>query len=550
MNIQTMKKKLSGFWVGGILSAALAFLLAVYAPLELFLGNQADFWFDLPTFLPRVILLFVILTVLGIAAFALLRLWGRLPYSIGLALGFTALLGCYIQGSFLAADLPPLDGTTVDWNADPLARGLSVAVFAVLLAAAVFLMIKFRGLFKKVVWIGSAGLTAMLVLTLATLLMTTPLTDKAGYLQPTDHHAFQYSGDTNLIVLVVDAVDSGAFQDALAANPEFADTFDDFTYYDDALAAYPFTRNSLPMIFTGQWYENKTAYDEYVTDAFQNSPLMEKLTEENYAIGLYNNGEIHLDADAFEGVFENQIKVRSYFSSYRASFKLIAKMAAIRYAPWDLKRFGYDAAEYAAAVERLSDTGYDPVQKENAAFYSSIKETNPITVTEEKCARFIHIEGAHVPYQYDKEVNVIENGTYLQNIEATITICDTYLDRLKESGVYDNSVIVILGDHGFDEAGRLEGRMHPAVLIKGIGETGEEMAVNRTPISYEQLAEAFVDLLEGASSSEVFPADAYPEGRRMLLYWYLYEDFMDEYYARGRADEIELFERTDPNYDR
>lgn len=546
MRLKKQVKKCRG---GMLLSVALAFLLAVYGPLELYLGSQGDFWFDLSAVLPRVLALFALMTLGGWLAFFLLRLWGRLPYRLGLAAGVTALLGCYIQGTFLAGKLPPLDGTAVDWGADPLQRIASVAVFAAVAAAALLLALKAKRLFPKMVAWGSVGLTAMLGLTLATLLLTTPLTDKSRYLQPTDRNMLEYSADTNLIVLVVDALDSKAFGEALAANPEFSHTFDDFTYFNDALAAYPFTRNSMPMIFTGEWYENKGNFDDYVNDAFQRSPLLAKLTADQYKIGLYNEGEIHLEETLYEGVFENQMKVRASFTSWRASFKLLAKMTAIRYAPWDLKSFGYDAAEYGAAIRLLSDTGYGAVQKQNSAFYQSLLE-EPLAVAEEKCARLIHIEGAHVPYQYDKEMNIIENGSYTQNIEACLTICHTYLQKLKESGVYDNSVIVILGDHGYDESGEhLEARMNPAVLIKGLGQQGEAMAVDQTPISYEQLAGAFADLLGGASAAEVFPEDAYPEGRRMLLYWYLHENAMDEYYARGRAYEIDRFELTDPNYD-
>ena len=41
--------------------------------------------------------------------------------------------------------------------------------------------------------------------------------------------------------------------------------------------------------------------------------------------------------------------------------------------------------------------------------------------------------------------------------------------RLKEKGVYDNSIIIVLADHGYIE-GRDDGRQNPILYIKGLNE--------------------------------------------------------------------------------
>ena len=149
-----------------------------------------------------------------------------------------------------------------------------------------------------------------------------------------------------------------------------------------------------------------------------------------------------------------------------------------------------------------------------------------------------------------KNVNIIENGTYRNNIEATLTVCDAFLKALKDSGVYDHSAVVILGDHGFNNSGK-EGmgyRMHPALLVKGIGEKGDEMKRDDTPISYEQLSAALTKVTDGASADELFDENAYPDGRRFIGYWYSYEHSMEEYLVTGRADEVEKMTPTGKQY--
>ena len=550
MNFKKIKKRFSGLGGALTLSVALAFLATVFAPLELFVGSQADFWFDHKQLLISGALLFLPVAAGLCLLFFLLRLCGKWPLAIGTAVGFGLLLAMYAHGNFLSGNLPPMDGTEVDWGADPTQRIISLAVFILLPVAGIVAAVFLRKLFPKIVLWGSAALSAVLLLTAGTLLMTTDFAQKEGYLGPTALGDMTYSTDQNLIVLVIDAVDANALQEVMEADDDFADTFDDFTCFTDALAGYPFTRNSLPLILTGQWFENETDFDSYVNQAFRASPLMHKLTQDNYRIGLYNDGELHFAAQNFENVFENQIYLRPFFSSRWASFKVLLKMSAIRYAPWDLKYFGYNVADYANSIRRLPTNDYGTVKKKNTEFYNALCKEDALTLVEDKCARILHIEGGHVPFRYNKNMEVIENGTYQDNLAATLTICKTFLQRLKDNGVYDNSAIVIMADHGFNpqKGSGLTGRTHPALLIKGVKETGEQMVKNDTPISYEQMAQALTKLTDKAPAAELFPKDAYPDGRRYIGYWYLSEHAMEEYRVSGRADEIDKIKTTGTKY--
>lgn len=73
-------------------------------------------------------------------------------------------------------------------------------------------------------------------------------------------------------------------------------------------------------------------------------------------------------------------------------------------------------------------------------------------------------------------MNEIENGTYEQSIEASMTIVATYLQKLKDSGVYDNTAIMILSDHGYniEDDDSSEKRQHPILFVKGVDEHYDE----------------------------------------------------------------------------
>ena len=553
--MEKIKSSLSGIVAGVLLSLSLSFMLCIYAPFELFLTNQSEFWFSISTMVLPAVILFLSASLILILLFVLLRLFGEVPYYIALTFGLGTLVYLYIQGNFFVGGLPSLDGTDFDWSAFSPERIKSIVAFVLCVAAASFLMWKLRGkIFVKVTAAVSGCLALLLAVTLTTLMLTTELEDKAGNLKAYNSGEFEYSEKDNFIILVLDALDAVTFEQALANNPEFSDTFDDFTYYDNALAAYPFSLHSIPMILTGEWYENDRPLSEYVSSAMDGSPLINALEDKGYRMGIYDSGDLTLDARTHAGRFENQIALEDTYTSCFEFMLLMMKMSGLKYAPWDMKSVCYDIPEYSQEIRVVADDGgKEHFTWSNKTFYESLKQSNPITTTSDKTFRFIHLEGAHVPYKYDKDVNIIKNGTYMDNVESCLTISHQYLQRLKESGVYDNSVIVIMADHGYagtDNGDRLDERMHAAVLVKGKGESGDEMKVSNAPISYADLAASFTKLIEGKGAGEICDVkDGDYRERRFLMYYYTQEYHMEEYIVKGQADDLTKMSPTGVVFD-
>lgn len=542
--MKDLKQKLGDISAGLVLSFALSFMLCVFAPYELFLTNQGEFWFGADTMILPVILCFVLMLFVLSLFCAVLSCVSRVAYKILLAVYFAVFVLMYVQGNFLVSGLPALDGTQHDWSAPSAERVKSVVAVALCaaLSAALLILLK-NGLFSKVVMYVGGGVSLMLVFTLVTLVLTTPMVDKSQKLKVYSNGEFEYSSEENFIVFVLDALDAEAFEEAMKRNPEYSDTFDDFTYYNDTLAAYPFTMHSVPMILTGAWHENDRTFDEYLQNGLDSSPLIKKLEAEDYRIGIYEPGVLSIDSKN-EGRFENLIADEDTYSSVWSFAGVLAKMTGLKYAPWDLKQFCYDVSEYSESIKiGKNEDGEGHFGWSNKDFYDSLEEEGKVKKTDSKTFRYIHLEGAHVPFKYDKDMNVTDGGTYEDNVDACLTICDRYIKQLKAEGVYDNSVIVILADHGFaaeDKQHLLEDRMNPAMLIKGRGERRESMKISSAPVSYDELAGAFVLLCEGKGADEIF---AYKDGdvreRRFIKYYYTCEDDMQEFRVTGTARDLD-----------
>ena len=106
-SIKTVIKKVNG---GILCSLALSFLIFIYAPLELYLVNQDDFWFDIYTIFPYLMGMFLISCTVCIAVLIGIRIIRVQIYESILSALFAVFIATYVQGTFLSSNLPPLDG--------------------------------------------------------------------------------------------------------------------------------------------------------------------------------------------------------------------------------------------------------------------------------------------------------------------------------------------------------------------------------------------------------------------------------------------------------
>lgn len=543
------KEKQKKDWLPGVLmAAAISFLLFLYAPVDLYCSNIDEFWFDFDVLLRMAVMMFGI-SLVTLTLLYLLAAWIHpYLYRIGLAVGLAVLLITYVQGNFLVGNLPVLDGTSISWEDYSALQTESVILCIVVLTIVVllFLLLK-KQLFGKACMYISACLSLMLLVTAITEVFGSDALEPKLKLQISTKNEFVMSGEQNFVIFILDAADSREFSYLLEQDPEYRDIFADFTYYENTVGAYSCTRYAVPYILSGKWYECDTSFEEYMEDLYNTSPLIEELENRNYRIGLYEP-DLHAqnnDVLRFDNIFEAEFKVKSYLGMARQELKLVG----YRYAPYWLKK--YCVLKQAAFDEQLEageGSGEITASMENRVFLDHLN-AGGITVDDtENSFKFIHLEGAHSPYVYDAEVNIIDEsqGTYAQNMEASLTLAERYLSALKKSGTYDNTAIIVMSDHGFnrdiDNADMGDNpfmRQCGLLLIKGVGETHDTMQISEAPVSYEDLQEAYRRLLDGAWSDAVFDCrEGEHRDRRYLWYAVTDEDYLVEYQQTGYASDL------------
>lgn len=173
----------------GLLAAfAVCFIFFIYAPLELYVTNQTEFWFDFYKILKAVLqnfALFFGLNVLGILLAACIsKVFCRFVTEAELVV----LLTLYVQGNFLVNHMPPFDGTEIVWE-DYRGENIKTAIVCILIAAAVVTVAKLLGAkrFQGICMAVSAGLSGILMITLVTMTVTTgAYRERTTYICETD----------------------------------------------------------------------------------------------------------------------------------------------------------------------------------------------------------------------------------------------------------------------------------------------------------------------------------------------------------------------------
>lgn len=538
---QKMMAFLQEMLPGGIIAIAGCFLLLIYAPLELFFTNLEEFKFGFGQLFPPLLGLFLMGVIASMLVLAVSR-WLYL-YDVMACGGFVVFLCTYIQGMFLSGDLPALDGEVIQWRQYRVQQVGSVVLWLIVAAAVVFLA---RRLHRKRFYRMMAGvslfLTAILLVTGVTVgVMNHGFSPRTTTVMTVDGE-FTMSRDENLVIFVVDATDGQTFSEMLEQDA-FGEALEDFTFYPDTVGAYPFTKYAIPYLLHGQWYENQEDYYQFTNDAMKKSPLLQKLRQQDYRMGFYDGDAAYVGGSSVDGV-ENACEFTFEIGNPRQLLKEELKLVWYKYAPWPLKPLARVDMDRFSQVLRVPQ-GIQFYLWKNPYVYESIHEQE-ITLVPEKCFRFFHIEGAHVPFRYDKDVNLIQNGTYEDNMACTITVVSDYLQKLKDAGVYDNTAIVILGDHGYDNFRDtpLLGRMNPFLAIKG-KEERHPMEISQAPVSYEDLQEIYGRLLEGKTGEEIpLFVPGTQRKRRVLFYHYLKEGYIAEYLQTGHAFDTSTFMAT------
>lgn len=275
---------------------------------------------------------------------------------------------------------------------------------------------------------------------------------------------FDFSRDANIILILLDETQSSTFEDLILRDPEFAPQFEDFTLFRNAISNTHSTDHSVPMILTGEFYDNSIPYHE-VVQRYRTSSMPLDLRRLGYRTDLY----FHTPATTYyhpsfasnsRGNEPNPIQASAQLldaSIYMVSNNLVKShvynrgdwwlSAKVRELDWLSGLFGSggDDRSRVRPVAPLEDD-YGDV---DTLFIRDL-QTNGRVEAKRPTFKFYHLAGSHVPFDMnDKGLHIPTSfDNYEMMLKYKARLLQQLFVELKKLGVYSDATIVVLSDHG------------------------------------------------------------------------------------------------------
>jgi hypothetical protein len=325
-----------------------------------------------------------------------------------------------------------------------------------------------------------------------------------------------YSKEGNVVVMILDALGTRVFERIIDDEPTCKDSFADFTQFKNCFVHDPAgTKYSVPRILTGCNTDGHPwSYVNYFSNAYNREhTLLKTLSRNGYECKVLTSAANTVKWD--ENYIANIRPLKNVTSpdSKVSAVNQLVTLTLFRIVPTHVKPYCYDKLNHsnvssndnAAVVSESNDSGFRPLNKSLAdyEFYQFIKDASWSSGANTKQVRFIHLSGAHAPYTMNENCEPEDIKTLdgeIRQGKGALKIASEFIEKMKASGVYDNSLIVVLSDHGpfrgmidyyIDESSM----NRPLLMVKCPQTHQPELQTNNSPVHLKDTTPAILTKL-------------------------------------------------------
>lgn len=438
----------------------------IYIPSSLYLGNINEF--AMPYYrMAGGIFVFALFcfTILSYIGLKISNAKGQYIYTLVI---FFITAGFYIQSNFLNPSLPDLNGEPINWDSFVKAKRVSWfgwGLLGIILIALISLALYKNVKIEKVISYLAGLLSLMQLCSLAVLIFSCRL--DADVCRTLETEGQFTVGDENIVIFVVDCLQVDAVQTYIEKHEDAKETLEDFTLFENTIGGGAPTKYAVPLMLSGMEYDPMQDIDEYHEEMWQEGELLWDLKENQYDVRLYTEADKvqKLPSQLVENLKQtsgNDIENPVLF------YRKLMQLSNFYMMPLCLKDYFWLSTDELKNCLENEGTGQNYVL-DDVRFYDEFCQKH-LQKRDGKTFRFYHLFGVHKPFLYDEQFNMTteDNTSEAQAFNAVMMLIKMYMDEMKDLGVYDNSTIVILGDHGRHNT--TDAEKYPAILLKMGGE--------------------------------------------------------------------------------
>lgn len=530
-----------------------------FSPMEVVLINQHEFYFS---FLNAA--LFQLITALA-AAGAATAVMALLPRKAGILLAGLSLGGgvaAYLQALFLNGSMVALTGESMAVSGTE--KAVNLGIWAAVILGAVILLRRQRKPAVTAARCLSAALAVMQAAAMAGSIFAGGLDRKGEALFLTGESEFELSSGTNVIEIVLDTTDGTVVRKMLERYPELYETLGGWVYYPNATSKNSRTYPSLPYMLTGKECFYDCPAEEYVRDAFDESPFLPGLAKAGTDICLYTTDTDVIGNSAAAFTRNGMLCDYSRLSSLHPVqlVKNLLHVGLYKSLPYVLKdRASYDMNIINISSFRDYEKRSNRYRCEDSTFYRDLLNAGGLSSSSEygKAYRLYHLFGNHPGYMWDQNMEITTGADQPDALRGSFRIVERFISDMKRLGIYDKATIIVTADHGMSNLGgetlEIAQAYCPLLMVKyPEQDDAEPMVINEAPVAHDDLFATIEDALgagrSGCGSGKPLQAFAPGEERERLYYYTAFhnnkegEIVLREYRIDGDAEDIRNWHLT------
>jgi hypothetical protein len=516
--------------------------VCVFIPLTLYAGNSAEFAASFTDVL--LVMLPYAAIIVGVLALPGALLKGA-PFQRWLAVVAALGLLVWLQGNILVWDYGVVDGRDIDWFAGAWRGVLDLTIWCAVLYMAVT-RYESAGRYLVLAAVTAHGIqcvaAAKVLMTDAQALQARPPFESDSV---AEEAITRFSRQRNVVHIVMDGFQSDLFSEIIddPANTDLKQQLQGFTLFRDNLGAYPYTQMTVPALLSSRLYRNEMPVNDFMSEVFTGDTILNAAFDAGFEVDIaapialknvYSRGKHShaYDITASDNVTEEYLNRNDAAKlSDLSLFRVVphfAKSLVRRDQLWlfqsMLQSDAFFHMQYFSDLEFLSRVAQRMTTDRDTPVYKMIHVmlSHRPTVGNEQCA-------------YDGHRETTKTNVLIHARCGLTRIVDV-LRRMHELGIYEQSLIVLMGDHGawvpvdklMNEQDNRAGvntmwvaMATPVLAIKPPGAT-ENLQVSDAPTSVVDVPATISSLLGLESKFDGMPvfsiANKAPRDRRHLIY--------------------------------